>query len=247
MDAVIITVRLKSTRLKRKVLRSVENKFVLKYLTDRLKRNFKGIIIICTSINSEDDPLVEFAKNENLDYFRGSEEDVLDRYLETMIRFNIDRAYIVYGDEPFTDIDTMNLNFSLLDSAKSMWIKNDSLPEGTYGYGITRKGLEYINRNKPSDNLEVWQLMADKLPLKKIELNTELREYYENYRFTIDYPEDLEVFERIIKTIKFKHITISLPELIKLYDDLKLYDINGFRIKEYEARIQSQGKQYLIK
>ena len=44
---IIITVRLKSTRLKEKVLRKVNGKVVLKYLTDRLKENFNGDIIIC--------------------------------------------------------------------------------------------------------------------------------------------------------------------------------------------------------
>ena len=61
---IIITVRLKSTRLKEKVLRKVNGKVVLKYLTDRLRENFDGDIIICTSTHTQDTPLVTFAKEE---------------------------------------------------------------------------------------------------------------------------------------------------------------------------------------
>ena len=61
---IIITVRLKSTRLKEKVLREVNGKVVLKYLTDRLIENFDGDIIICTSTHFHDTPLVTFAKEE---------------------------------------------------------------------------------------------------------------------------------------------------------------------------------------
>ena len=137
-------------------------------------------------------------QKNKISYYRGSEKDVLDRYYKACKKFSINKFYIVYGDEPFTDIDTMNENFNLLDESIPMWIKNDSLHEGTYGYGMTFKGLDYINNKKLADNLEVWQLMASKMPLKKIELKTEMKEYYNNYRFTIDYAEDLEVFSKII-------------------------------------------------
>jgi spore coat polysaccharide biosynthesis protein SpsF len=245
MDAILVTVRLKSTRLEKKVLRIVDGKPILKFLTDRLKNNFNDKIIICTSTNQQDDPLIKFAEDEKLDYFRGSEEDVLERYLSACREFNADRFYIVYGDEPFTDIETMNLNFSLLNPEKEMWIKNDSLPEGTYGYGMTLKGLEYINNNKPAKDLEVWQLMADKLPIEKIELNKDKKEHYDNFRFTIDYPEDLEAFSMIINKIGEQYVNIPLTTLEKHYNELNLYKINGFRIKEYEERIVEQGSEYL--
>jgi len=238
---ILITVRLNSTRLKKKVLLDVNGKPVLKYLTDRLKANFDGKIIICTSTHHSDDPIEKFSKKENLLCFRGSEEDVLDRYYEACKLFSIDKLYIVYGDEPFTDIETMNENFELLDNKIPMWIKNDSLPEGTYGYGMTFKGIEFINNNKLADNLEVWQLMASKMSIKTIELKTDKREYFDNFRFTIDYTEDLEVFSKIIDSIKNRYLSISLSELENMYQKMNFYKINGFRIKEYEERIQQQG------
>ncbi len=240
-NAVFITVRLKSTRLKQKVLLEVNESAVLKYLVERIKANFDGIIALCTSTHPEDKPIEDFAKKEGIECFRGSEEDVLERYYEAANFYNAEKVYIIYGDEPFTDIKTMSENFDMLDASKPMWIKNDSLPEGTYGYGITFKGLEYLNTNKLQEDLEVWQLMASKMPLEKIEHQSELREAYENIRLTIDYKEDLEVFKRIIGKVGTNFKTISLNELVKLYVDENYYDINGFRINEYKARINEQG------
>jgi spore coat polysaccharide biosynthesis protein SpsF len=239
--AVVITVRLKSTRLEEKVVREVNGKLVLKYMTDRLKHNFDGDIIICTSTHPQDDPLIDFANKEGLKYFRGSEEDVLERYYQTCVAFNLDKFYIVYGDEPWTDIETMNETFDMLDNDIAMWVKNDSLPEGTYGYGMTMKGIEYLNNNKLAEDLEVWQLMATKMPIKTIENKTDYRDRYEDIRLTIDYPDDLKVFAKIIDKIGNKHVTVNLNDLVSLYENENYYSINGFRIEQYKARILDQG------
>ena len=238
---IIITVRLKSTRLKEKVFRKVNGKLVLKYLTDRLRTHFNGDIIICTSTNKQDTPLINFAKKEGLKFFRGSEDDVLDRYFHTSKEFNLDKFYIIYGDEPFTDIKTMEENFQLLNLEIPMWIKNDSLPEGTYGYGMNFKGIEYLNNNKLAKDLEVWQIMASNLPIHKIEHNKHIKERADNIRLTIDYEEDLQVFQKIINKIGDNHLTISLNDLMNLYETENYFDINGFRINEYKQRIAEQG------
>jgi len=135
----------------------------------------------------------------------------------------------------------MKENFMMLDSDQEMWIKNDSLPEGTYGYGMTFKGIEYLNKNKANDRMEVWQIFASSLPMKKIEYKTEFRNLYENIRLTIDYPEDFDVFKKIIDLIGENYKAISLRELIEIYHSNDLYSINGKRIEEYKARILSQG------
>ena len=62
--AVIIEARMTSSRLPGKVLKTVDGKPMLKFLIDRL-RTIKSIdeIIIATTINKEDDPIVKFSEN----------------------------------------------------------------------------------------------------------------------------------------------------------------------------------------
>ena len=97
-----------SSRLPGKVLLEADGKPMLKHLTDRLKK-VPSIdeIVLATTINSTDDALEEFAKNESISCFRGSEGDVMERvinvfpklkFLETIIKFlNLHNIRIKYN------------------------------------------------------------------------------------------------------------------------------------------------------
>ena len=102
--AFLITARLKSTRLPRKILLPVKGKPLLVHMLDRIK-NAQNIdkIIICTSINSEDDPLEEIAKEENVFCFRGSEDDVLSRLYEASYKYKLDFFVNKAADGPMVD------------------------------------------------------------------------------------------------------------------------------------------------
>ena len=50
------------------------------------------------------------------------------------------------------------------------------------------------------------------------------------------------VFKRIIDKIGDKFLSITLSELMDIYEQEEYYKINGFRIEEYKARILEQGE-----
>ena len=61
---IIIPARLKSSRLSKKLLRTIHGKPMIKHMLDRLKlAKTPSKIIICTSTFTEDDPLEKIAKN----------------------------------------------------------------------------------------------------------------------------------------------------------------------------------------
>ena len=76
----LITARLKSKRLKKKILRKIKNKEILSHMIDRIKHS-KNIskIVICTSNLPDDRPLCQLAKRKKVDFYQGSPEDVLLR------------------------------------------------------------------------------------------------------------------------------------------------------------------------
>ena len=88
--AFLITARLKSTRLPKKVLLKVQGKPLIIHMINRI-RHAKNInkIIICTSTNSQDDPLEEIANQQKIDCYRGSEDDVIQRLLDTAKKFRL--------------------------------------------------------------------------------------------------------------------------------------------------------------
>jgi spore coat polysaccharide biosynthesis protein SpsF len=99
---IITQARMTSTRLPQKILMEVGNKPLLKYHTDRLKKS--GLpIFIATTVNNTDNPVVEFAQNEALLFYRGSEENVLSRYYECAKTNHLDIVVRVTSDCPLID------------------------------------------------------------------------------------------------------------------------------------------------
>ena len=243
MEAIFITARLKSTRLAKKVLIEMNGHPVLHYLVQRLKFNYNGKIVLCTSTNAQDDELVNFSKNENIEIFRGSEEDVIERYYAACSKFKITSFYICYGDEPFIDFDIIRKNFILLKNQRKIWINNSNSIDGTFGYGMTFNAIEYANEKKTSVNNEVWGKMLSAMDIEEIKPLAPYKAIDKNtVRLTIDYPEDLEVFRSILSQIGDKYVSLKIPEIVDYYKKLNLFKINGLRIIDYYKRIELQTK-----
>jgi len=99
-----IEARMTSSRLPGKVLLPANGKPMLGHLVNRLKR-VKSIqeIVLATTANQADDCLVEFAQQESIYYFRGSEEDVMQRVIGAAESVKADVIVEITGDCPIVD------------------------------------------------------------------------------------------------------------------------------------------------
>ena len=89
--AIFITVRTGSTRLPQKALIKIQNKTTIEHLIHRVKRSEKtDKIIVCTTMLEEDNIICELAEKNGVDFFRGSTEDKLDRWLQAAVKFDVD-------------------------------------------------------------------------------------------------------------------------------------------------------------
>ena len=87
---VIIEARMCSTRLPGKVLLKVKNKTMLEMIIDRINLIKKiKTTIVATTTNKNDDKIVKWCKTKKIDYFRGSEENVLNRVYLTAKKFKL--------------------------------------------------------------------------------------------------------------------------------------------------------------
>jgi spore coat polysaccharide biosynthesis protein SpsF len=99
-----IEARMTSSRLPGKVLLSAAGKTMLQHLIDRLKLVPElDEIVLATTTNVQDDELVDVANNNQIKYFRGSEEDVLGRVLEAAKSVNADTIVEITADCPVID------------------------------------------------------------------------------------------------------------------------------------------------
>ena len=104
---IIIQARTGSTRLPGKMIKPFYNKkSILEIQINNLKKlNFP--IVVVTSVSEGDDSIEAIAKNCGTDCFRGSEDDVLSRFVQAGKEFQFDTIIRVCGDNPFLDIDLL--------------------------------------------------------------------------------------------------------------------------------------------
>ena len=100
----IIQARMTSTRLPGKVLMEVMGRPLLSYQIERLRfSKMIDNIIIATTANKEDNPIIELAQKEGLSFYRGSEDDVLDRYYQAAKKYNVKHVMRLTADCPLVD------------------------------------------------------------------------------------------------------------------------------------------------
>lgn len=99
-----------STRLPGKVLMKIGKKTVLERVVNRVKavnllfgREMISKIVVVTSTNPADNHIERFCKNKRIECFRGSEEDVLERYYKAGIEYNSSHILRICGDCPLLD------------------------------------------------------------------------------------------------------------------------------------------------
>lgn len=101
----IIQARLGSTRLPGKVLKAFfQDKSILDLLIQKLKQIPNSQIILATSTSTVNDPLENIAKANEIFCFRGSEEDVLQRFIDAATSHKSEHIIRVCSDNPFLDL-----------------------------------------------------------------------------------------------------------------------------------------------
>ena len=99
---IITQARMTSTRLPGKVLRQINGRSLLDYHIERLKlTGFE--IIIATTANETDNPIIEFCNKSNIKSSRGSEHNVLSRFYTAAVENNLDIIVRVTSDCPLID------------------------------------------------------------------------------------------------------------------------------------------------
>jgi spore coat polysaccharide biosynthesis protein SpsF len=154
----LITARLKSTRLKLKLLLPLNGKTVMEHVIDRAKAVFDcDDIVLCTSKSNQDIPLVKIAHKNNIYYLNGHSEDVLKRLLDASTLFNFDFFIGITADNPLFSIYHANLIVDLIKRDPTLdFVYTSGLPIGVNIYGMSVKALKTVCAIKDQVDTEIW-------------------------------------------------------------------------------------------
>ena len=219
----IVQARMRSTRLQGKVLKDILGKPMLWYLVTRVqKAKYIDDVVIATTVNKEDDSLEEFAVDNNLGMYRGSENDIVDRIFNAGEKYNADIVVRVWGDCPLIDPDLIDK--VLLEFINGSYNYATNSHPATYPLGMnfevySFKSLERIwnevndifYRQYPFEyiyaNRDSFKTLSDK---NDIDLS--------NIHLTVDYIEDFELVTEIFKNLYSDTKTFHLGEILKLLE-----------------------------
>ena len=242
--AAIIQARMGSTRLPGKVLKKIKDKTVLSHVIKRVEQSKKiDEIIIATTKHRRDDPIIKEAKKYGINYYRGSEEDVLSRYYESAEQYDIDTIVRITSDCPLIDP-------FIIDEIIEFYQKND------YDL-VTNAGPKQENRTYPRGMdtevfsfeilKEIYQNADQKYQREHVTPyiyeNSDRISYYKNnndyskYRLTLDEKEDLKLIKKVYNNLYKGEHDFYLADIIQLLEENKhLQKINqDIKQKEYKS------------
>lgn len=224
-----IEARMTSSRLPGKVLLPANGKPMLAHLVGRLKQ-VKSIqeIVLATTINQTDDCLVEFAKQQGIAWFRGSEEDVLLRVIGAAESVDADIIVEVTGDCPVIDSLLIEQSIQMFLHNSCDFLSNGFIPGDSLGCGypvgmasdVFR--LETLKRSaamtrEPLDHEHVTLYILNHPELfSHIYLIAPPDLYWPELGLTLDEPEDYELLKKIIEHFGDANPYFSCREVIEL-------------------------------
>ena len=216
----LITARLKSTRLEKKLLLNVLGENYITWMIRRLKLAPQlDEIVLCTSTNEQDNPLEEIAIKENIKIFRGSEEDVAERLYLASQKFNLDYFINMTADCPFVPYELIPDVLSCYERTNADLIKCYDMPEGMFLSGVKPSAMRRVLELKLSNHTEYWLFVFLKSNQFKVEnLNIDTSLIRPKYRFVLDYPEDHEFLNMLYEGLGANAYELKSDEIIKWLD-----------------------------
>ncbi|MCF8298087.1 MAG: NTP transferase domain-containing protein [Saprospiraceae bacterium] len=196
-----ITARLKSSRLRQKVLLDLNGKTVIEWVIKRCKATI-GVdgVVLCTSTNPQDSVLYRYAQKEEIQFYAGSEDDVLQRLLDAAKYYHYDAFVSITADNPLFSIYTSQLLVDRYKTEPFDFGFTKGLPIGVATSLIETKALDIAVHMKKQTDTEIWGPFVNRPDYFNIfSLIVESSPFDESKRLTLDYPEDYELIRQIYK------------------------------------------------
>ena len=228
MNVCIIQARMGSTRLPGKILKDILGKPMLWHVVERCRASKRlHKVVVATTVNSEDDAVEKLAKAEEWSYYRGSSEDVLDRYYQAAKQSGADIVVRVTSDCPLIDPDIIDQCVQKLIAGNYDYVSNcmddsSSFPRGLDVSVIRFSALEQAHRDaiEPYQREHVVPYIWDNKKIFKIGPQViAAPNFQRTYRLTVDYPEDFQLMEEVYAALYKPGAIIHTAEALSFLDN----------------------------
>jgi len=233
----IVQARMGSSRLPGKALADIAGDAMLGRVVERVRRsNRVASVVVATSTASADDAIARFCQERKYALYRGSQADVLDRYVQAAKAHGADMIVRVTADCPLIDP-------GIIDRIVDAYLKGDcdyasntlvcSYPDGLDAEVFSLKALEIAHgearRRSDREHVTPYLRSSGRFRLRSVE--SELGRSLRHLRWTVDEPEDLEFMRAIYARLEGRS-DFSWRDVLGLIDaDPSLAKINGHGVR----------------
>ncbi len=228
--AAIIQARMGSSRLPGKVMKEILGKPVLWHLINRLRcSQLIDKIVIATTDEAEDEPILGLAQEMGIDSFAGSEEDVLDRYYQVAKKYGAEVVVRITADCPLIDPEITDRiikhyldNRDKLDYAHTGLSFPDGLDTEIFSFNALETAWHEATLASEREHVTPYIKKSGKFRIDTVQCEEDLS----HMRWVVDEEKDFQLVTEILKALykegKIFHMKDILdflskrPELLEL-------------------------------
>ncbi|MDD2655133.1 MAG: glycosyltransferase family protein [Candidatus ainarchaeum sp.] len=240
----IIQARISSRRLPNKIFALISGKPLIWHVVDRLRRSRKvSRIAVATTTNPADDVLEEWCRENKIEVFRGSEEDVLSRYFHAAKAMGAETIVRVTADDPFKDPAILDEVVELFQKNKLDFAYNNKPPTFPEGLDVEVFSMAALEKAQAESRDQYEREHVTQYfyrhPEKFRQMNLANREDLSRLRWTIDTEEDLGMARAVYKELYMEggvFLTADILRLIKEHPEIALMNSGVKRSAMYERK-----------
>ena len=215
----LVQARMGSTRLPNKVMKPIGGVPMIEILLSRLSRATEvNQIVVATSVDERNQPLVEHVRKLGYACEQGNENDLLDRYVQAARAHQADVVVRITGDCPLVDPELVDEVIRGFKTSNADYFSNISPPTYPDGLDIEvffLKSLEQANQetNKAYDHEHVTPYLRESGRFKTASM--QYSQDLSALRWTVDEPADLAVIEKVFQAFS-PRTDFSWTEVLEL-------------------------------
>lgn len=204
-----IPIRLDSERLPGKALKPAAGRPIVHHLLDRACAATRIAdpkdVVVCTTEEASNAPLVNAVEEYGCSVFRGDKDDLIQRFKDAADAFGFEHILQIDGDDPLCDPAYMDLVLTALADDPSLDASvTVGLPFGMNVKAFTRAAVDKVHANYKSfandTGFALYFIKSDLCRCRELPPLTDDHAMAEA-RLTLDYAEDLAVFQRILEAL----------------------------------------------
>lgn len=207
-----------STRLPGKMMMELAEKALIDWVVDSAKaiKNARSIVV-ATTANEEDSSLANHIEQFGVNCYRGSSEDVLDRFYNAALEYDADPIIRLCGDSPLVSSEYIDQMIERhIKTGSDLTHGNTGAPLGTAGEVISFTALKTMHDNAKSSyqREHVTPYIHEHPAQFKITTPNAPDWLRCAHRLTIDEVADLKMFQMLLRELQLKKLRCDLKNAI---------------------------------